>query len=331
MNELQFKLKKKINSIKFIIIGVIFCCIFYILEVLAHIFIFRPEHDHLLNPDLHGITMDVLVISLILILSIYIQYVIIKKKKIEQESRESEKKLRDAYELGLFYKDLFAHDMNNILQNIKMSAEYYFLFQNDPERLKDLDDGDIKEVIKKHIKRGANLISNVQKLSKLDETSIVAQPTEAFSILNKAIEFVNNRYQNRKVNVEIDAFCKEYFIKGNELLLDLAENILNNAIKYNDSEFVEILVKTCEIQKNDVTYFKVEFIDNGIGISDDRKANIFKRGQKKDITIRGMGIGLSLVKKIIEGYEGKIWIENKIQGDYSKGSNFVVLLPKSTA
>ncbi|MHA1491078.1 MAG: sensor histidine kinase [Promethearchaeota archaeon] len=331
MNELQFKLKKKINSIKFIIIGVIFCCIFYILEVLAHIFIFRPEHDHLLNPDLHGITMDVLVISLILILSIYIQYVIIKKKKIEQESRESEKKLRDAYELGLFYKDLFAHDMNNILQNIKMSAEYYFLFQNDPERLKDLDDGDIKEVIKKHIKRGANLISNVQKLSKLDETSIVAQPTEAFSILNKAIEFVNNRYQNRKVNVEIDAFCKEYFIKGNELLLDLAENILNNAIKYNDSEFVEILVKTCEIQKNDVTYFKVEFIDNGIGISDDRKANIFKRGQKKDITIRGMGIGLSLVKKIIEGYEGKIWIGNKIQGDYSKGSNFVVLLPKSTA
>lgn len=316
MNELQFKLKKKIDSIKFIIIGVIFCFFFYIFEVLA---------------DLHGTTKDILVITLILIFSIYIQNVMIKRKKMEQESKESEKKLRDAYELGLFYKDLFAHDMNNILQNIKMSAEYYFLFRNDPEKLKDLDDGNITEVIKKHIKRGANLISNVQKLSRLEETSIVAQPTEAFSILNKAIELVNNRYQNKNVNVEIDAFCKEYFIKGNELLLDLAENILNNAMKYNDSELVEILVKTSEIQKNDVTYFKVEFIDNGMGISDERKTIIFKRGQKKDITIRGMGIGLSLVKKIIEGYEGEIWVENRIQGDHSKGSNFVVLLPKSTA
>ena len=250
---------------------------------------------------------------------------------MEQELRESEKKLRDAYELGIFYKDLFAHDMNNILQNIKMSAEYYFLVRNDPEKLKALDDGNISEVIKKHVKRGVSLISNIQKLSKLDETSIVAQPTEAFSILNKAIELVNSRYQNRNVKVEIEAFCKEYFIKGNELLLDLAENILNNAIKYNDRELIKILIKTSEIQKNDVTYFKIEFIDNGMGISDERKTIIFKRGQKKDITIRGMGIGLSLVKKIIEGYEGEIWVENRIQGDHSKGSNFVVLLPKSTA
>jgi len=43
-----------------------------------------------------------------------------------------------------------------------------------------------------------------------------------------------------------------------------------------------------------------------------------------------MGIGLSLVKKILEIYKGKVWVEDKIKGDYSKGSNFVVLLPEYT-
>ena len=43
-----------------------------------------------------------------------------------------------------------------------------------------------------------------------------------------------------------------------------------------------------------------------------------------------MGFGLSLVKKILEGYNGKIWVEDRIQGDYTKGSNFIVLIPEVT-
>jgi len=45
--------------------------------------------------------------------------------------------------------------------------------------------------------------------------------------------------------------------------------------------------------------------------------------------VRGMGIGLSLVKKIIESYNGKIWVENRIDYNYSQGSNFVVEIPEA--
>jgi len=42
-----------------------------------------------------------------------------------------------------------------------------------------------------------------------------------------------------------------------------------------------------------------------------------------------MGLGLSLVKKILAGINGKIWVENRIKDDYTKGSNFIVLIPET--
>ena len=41
-----------------------------------------------------------------------------------------------------------------------------------------------------------------------------------------------------------------------------------------------------------------------------------------------MGLGLALVKKIIDNYNGKIWVEDRVKGDHSKGSNFVLLIPE---
>ena len=42
-----------------------------------------------------------------------------------------------------------------------------------------------------------------------------------------------------------------------------------------------------------------------------------------------MGFGLTLVKKIIESYKGKIWIEDRVEGDCTQGSNFVFLIPEA--
>lgn len=69
-------------------------------------------------------------------------------------------------------------------------------------------------------------------------------------------------------------------------------------------------------------------MDNGIGIFDENKESIFQKGYKRDKKVRGMGIGLSLVKKIIKSYNGKIWVENRIKDDYEQGSNFVILIPE---
>jgi len=79
--------------------------------------------------------------------------------------------------------------------------------------------------------------------------------------------------------------------------------------------------------KKNQDYIKFQFLDNGIGITDDRKEWIFNNSFLKGKHGKGMGFGLSLVKEIIDSYGGFIWVENRIKGDYSKGSNFVILIP----
>ena len=110
--------------------------------------------------------------------------------------------------------------------------------------------------------------------------------------------------------------------------IEFMENILNNGVKYNDKPSVEITIKISKEQKSGRNFIKIEFIDNSIGISDEFKETIFQRDQINIKGGKGLGFGLSVVKKLIKIYNGKIWIEDRIEGNYLKGSNFVILIPE---
>ena len=119
-------------------------------------------------------------------------------------------------------------------------------------------------------------------------------------------------------------------INGDELLIDVFDNVLNNAIKYNAPKqeiIVEIYVS--RFREDNTPYIKVEIKDRGIGIPDDLKEKLFQKSRNTDISRRGMGMGLSLVKMIIDKYGGKIKIKDRIEGDYEKGSNFILLLKEA--
>jgi signal transduction histidine kinase len=250
--------------------------------------------------------------------------------KSQQKLKESEEKYREAYNLVNFYKDLFAHDMNNILQSILSSAEYYSRFRDDPEKLKCF--GDISEILKMHTGRGVSLISNVIKLSELDESEIILKPIGVFDVLNKSVENAKKSfYQKNKINIKTEGLSKDMKILGDELLIDIFDNILNNAVKFSDDKVKEDIIDIIisKIRVEDINYLKFEFKDRGSGIPDDRKETLFERPYERDRRKRGMGMGLSLVKKIVDKYDGKIWVEDRIKENHNEGSNFVVLLKES--
>ena len=224
-----------------------------------------------------------------------------------------------------FYKDLFAHDMNNILQSISLLVDYYSIFKNDSDKMRKIDE--LFEKVKNQIKRGSRLIENVQKLTMLDEAEIELVPISIKSVLNKVVEQIIGAYQERNVKVNIDGLNEDVKVLGNDLLIEIFDNLLNNAVKYNNNDEEAVIdIEISKFPQKNFNFIKFEFIDYGIGVSDTIKDSIFERSYHTNKNNRGMGIGLSLVQKIVEIYEGKIWVEDRTKGDHNKGSKFILLL-----
>jgi len=252
---------------------------------------------------------------------------ITEKKEVEQKLKNSEEKYRDAYNRAELFKDLFYHDINNLLSNIKFSIDLSEQYLNQPTKEKDIKN--LYDIIREQFVRANILISNVKKLSQLEDNNFSLKSVNALEVLKEAIKYIHNSMQTKNINVFIDSFDEKIFIHANEFLMDIFDNILINAIKYNDKPKIEILVKISKESKQGKSNIKFEFIDNGIGITNQKKTLIFQERFSTEKGSKGMGFGLTLVKKVIDSYKGEIWVEDKVKGDYSKGSNFVFLIPES--
>ncbi|NDF12111.1 MAG: PAS domain S-box protein [Proteobacteria bacterium] len=102
---------------------------------------------------------------------------------------------------------------------------------------------------------------------------------------------------------------------------EVFRNLITNAVKYNDKPEKIVEIGTVDREGEQVFYVK----DNGIGIAKqfyDDVFRIFKRLNDEDDSIKGTGVGLTFVKKIIERHNGSIWIESEV----GEGSTFFFTL-----
>jgi light-regulated signal transduction histidine kinase (bacteriophytochrome) len=105
----------------------------------------------------------------------------------------------------------------------------------------------------------------------------------------------------------------------------LFQNLVANAVKYNEADEIVIYVA----YKPEDQAHRIEFHDNGIGIPEQYREqvfDIFKRLHSRD-SYSGTGIGLSICKKIIHRLNGRIWVEDSLLGT---GSAFVFTIPKKS-
>ncbi|MFX1397453.1 MAG: PAS domain S-box protein [Promethearchaeota archaeon] len=240
--------------------------------------------------------------------------------------KKSEAQYREAYNNSNLLKDLFSHDINNILQSIQTANEIYELESRMPNNL---DLKEITDIIRIQVNRGAKLVNNIRKLSQLEEFEQKLYPVDLKDCLEISIANIRKVFQNRKIVFQVITSLSEVKVQANELLFDIFENIIVNAVMYNENSIIKIKTIISREKIGNKKFIRISFIDNGIGIEDNRKEAIFQRIYSKNKTISGVGLGLSLVKKIIESYNGKIWIEDVLHGTPSKGSNFVLLIPEA--
>jgi len=321
----------KVKNYRIILIGILLTISFWIIEAILHTIIFDIDTNfinNLLFPANHEFWMRIIVLFILLVFSVLSQNMINQIHDMHKKLLKVDEDLRKSFNRSKFYKDLFSHDVNNIFSIISSSAHLISSYYKSPNKSINIEE--YPEMIQEQIIRGSKLVEKVRKLFELEEIEHPIQKLEAAGFLTQAINYVKKAYIDKNIDIQIDTLDEKCFILGNELLVDIFENILINAIKYNENPIVGILIRISKEYRDGNEYIKLEFIDNGMGIIDERKKIIFEGDNREYKGSKGMGLGLSLVKKILESYYGYIWVENRVQADYSKGSNFVILIPKAT-
>lgn len=221
--------------------------------------------------------------------------------------------------------DLMTHDINNFIQGV---LGYLDMIGNDESA---------SEMHRKYAHRAIEqvegtkrLIENVRKLAWI-KTGFPEKisPYDLGKVIGESLTHVMDTYPNKNVNFISTIDTGQFFVMGGEMIQELFINLISNSVKFTPSQDVpiELGVKTqVEIGKE---FWRVEVVDHGRGIPEDRKQFVFERfGKQKDYTPYGFGLGLSICRNLTRKYGGRIWVENRVPEDYRKGSKFVILLPK---
>lgn len=168
--------------------------------------------------------------------------------------------------------------------------------------------------------RITNLITNILKLNKLENQEI-REKNEEFNLsdaLGDCVLEFENAIDDKEIELECD--FDDVTIFSCKSLLDIVwTNFLSNAVKFTDNGG-KITVSLKQIGKD----VKVSVSDNGLGMSPEVGAHIFDKFYQGDASrsSQGNGLGLALVKKVIDILGGEI----SVQSELGKGSTFSVLL-----
>jgi PAS domain S-box-containing protein len=175
------------------------------------------------------------------------------------------------------------------------------------------------ERIHQAVDKMQNLLKDLLELSRIGRT--MNDPVEmAFNeVAQEAISLVHGNIKAN--NVEVEFSNNQHKIFGDRIrLIEVFQNLIENAIKFMGNQ-TNPLIRIGSISKsNKPIIFFVQ--DNGIGIESKYLERIFGLFNKLDTDTKGSGIGLTLVKRIIEVHGGRIWVESEV----GKGSTFYFTL-----
>jgi PAS domain S-box-containing protein len=235
-----------------------------------------------------------------------------------------ERQVEAVNEIALL-NDLMTHDINNFNQGI---MGYLELLLQDP-RLQE-NQKKYAERALVQVKNNARLIDNMRTLAKvrtMDEREYA--PEDLGAAVRDAATVVSRMFPERSLAIASAIVPGKCFVKANSFLRELFVNVLSNAAKFDQSKRVKVDVTLEEEGMSDGEYWLVSVTDRGRGIPDDRKTTVFERFATGATGIKGFGLGLSIVRTIVDRFDGKIWVEDRVKGDFSKGTVFKILLPKA--
>ncbi|MBE0518955.1 MAG: HAMP domain-containing histidine kinase [Thermoplasmata archaeon] len=240
--------------------------------------------------------------------------------------------MNDAKSRVKMYLDLLTHDVGNFVNPISAYLELVLttttLTRTQQKYIASAIEG---------TRSISHIIRNVRRSSEmLDNENIETVPRDLKKGLLQVASDVRGAFLNRNVDIRLNLPEDEVWVMSDSFMEEVFYNLLSNSVKYDDHDDVVIDIQMDVTEFEGRMYARTRVVDRGIGIPDDMKTKVFSRGFRdtKRLEARGMaarskgaGMGLSLVKSLVDRYKGRVWVENRVYVDHSMGSIFNVLLP----
>jgi signal transduction histidine kinase len=178
------------------------------------------------------------------------------------------------------------------------------------------------------LQNSSHLIDNIRKVQLIRSGDMKMQIVDIGEFISDVISQYSH-LQGRNVIINYKPVTG-YKVKANELLRDAFSNIVGNAIKHSPQDKpLTIDIDVAKAREKGTNYYKVSIADNGPGLCDVKKDELFTRFGHGKTKTSGRGLGLYLIKTLVESFHGKVWAEDRVPGDCSKGAKFIVMLPAS--
>jgi len=226
------------------------------------------------------------------------------------ERKEYERELQEQRDNLEVLNQVVRHDIRNKLQLVLAYAD---LLQTEVE----VDDLEYIEQVLESAREAIDITTTARDVTEVMlQSDVDRHEVRLFAVLEGEVEEVRSNHD--QALVRLDGSPPAVEVLADDMLASVFRNLLTNAIQHNDKDPAEVTVSTTRDDRSVL----VRIADNGPGIPDERKDDIFEQGEM-GLDSEGTGLGLYLVDTLVDRYGGEVSVED----NDPQGAIFVVDLP----
>ncbi len=237
------------------------------------------------------------------------------QRKLEHETLE-------AMDRADLYLDLLTHDVSSMNKEITERLKDIKEAKNQAERVRSIliANGCLRDLEEQ--------IENLRKI-KIVETGRIAHSSIDLGWVLEDVRRTFSANGNELLTIRYEPSLKHY-VMANDMLQEMFNSIITYLTRDTETP-IDITIELSQTFSSGREYHRVAIGSDGPGDPDDEKRRMLMERPSK----RGTGtigeLDLYLAKLLVERFHGKIWVEDKVPGDASKGPRFVVLLPTTSS
>ncbi len=277
-------------------------------EYIYYFGVYFPERQKYILSDFVIWYILTAILLIVIIFFGYSQFVIMRQKQLSEIQKD--------------FIDNLTHEFKTPITSLKLSAEVLSDKEiiNEPARIKKY-----VSIINEQSQKLLDQVDNILQMTNTDIRKLVLnkEKTNLHEVIQRVADSFNLRLRDKKGKISLNLNAQNPFIIADENhLTNTLYNLIDNSLKYTVKDpRINVLTKT--VNGKILLYI----IDNGIGISKEYCNKVFRKFYRiptgNIYNVKGFGLGLSYVKRIVSGHKWKI----KIESNEGEGCKFIIRIP----